>query len=188
MKRVDLAVACFKQGFSCSQAILSTYGPLYGLNCETALRVSRGFGGGMGALGLTCGALTGAFMVLGLMYDSAEPAAKEKVVNFIAQISDRFVERHGAMACRELIGCDLKSEAGRRRFQELNLIETHCVKFVRDAAEFLEGIVASGLDPLPAREQEIRIEPLFDSSPDLSTQSPRPVCAAPVNHEPLFNK
>ena len=66
MKRSKHAVSCFKDGFSCSQALLSTYGDQFGLNHELALKVSGAFGGGMGRMGETCGAVTGAFMVIGL--------------------------------------------------------------------------------------------------------------------------
>ncbi len=50
MTRVEEAVAYFKEGFSCSQAILTAYGPTVGLDRETALKVASGFGGGMGRL------------------------------------------------------------------------------------------------------------------------------------------
>ena len=53
-------------GFNCCQALLSTYGTQFGLNREIALKVSEAFGGGMGFMAETCGAVTGAFMVIGL--------------------------------------------------------------------------------------------------------------------------
>ena len=68
MNRVERAVSSFKEGFRCSQALLSTYGVQFGLNREVALRISEAFGGGMGRMGETCGAVTGAFMVIGLRY------------------------------------------------------------------------------------------------------------------------
>jgi C_GCAxxG_C_C family probable redox protein len=63
MDEVEHAVSCFKDGFSCSQAVLSAYGEQFGLDREMALKVSGAFGGGMGHLGETCGAVTGAFML-----------------------------------------------------------------------------------------------------------------------------
>jgi C_GCAxxG_C_C family probable redox protein len=68
MNKVERAVYCFNQGFSCSQAVLSTYGPKFELDPELALKVSGAFGAGMGRMGETCGAVTGAFMVIGLKY------------------------------------------------------------------------------------------------------------------------
>jgi C_GCAxxG_C_C family probable redox protein len=80
MKKSDEALECFKGGFNCAQAILSTYGQPYGLDRGASLRVALGFGAGMGRLGETCGALTGAFMVLGLKHgggDAPYPTRKE---------------------------------------------------------------------------------------------------------------
>jgi len=68
MSRVEEAVSCFADGFSCSQSIVSTYGTEFGVDREKALKISTGFGGGMGRLGGTCGAVTGAIMVIGLKY------------------------------------------------------------------------------------------------------------------------
>lgn len=68
MNNVERAVSSFKEGFSCSQALLSTYGPEPGVDRRTALRVSGAFGGGICRMGETCGAVTGALMVVGLKY------------------------------------------------------------------------------------------------------------------------
>ena len=51
MSRVELAVSCFEEGFTCSQALLSAYGAQFGLDREVALRIADGFGGGMGRMG-----------------------------------------------------------------------------------------------------------------------------------------
>ena len=40
MGKVDYAGSCFNEGFSCSLALLSTYGPLFGLNRELALKIA----------------------------------------------------------------------------------------------------------------------------------------------------
>ncbi|KAF5410712.1 MAG: hypothetical protein C5S47_05925 [Candidatus Methanogasteraceae archaeon] len=64
MNEIEDAVSCFKDGFSCSRAVLSAYGEQFGLDHERASEVSGAFGGGMGHLGETCGAVTGAFMLI----------------------------------------------------------------------------------------------------------------------------
>ena len=61
MSRVEQALSCLKEGFMCSQALLSTYCEELGLESELALKLADGFGGGMGCIGETCGAVTGAF-------------------------------------------------------------------------------------------------------------------------------
>ncbi len=61
------AVERFKKGFNCSQAVLGSFSKQFGLDCDKASKVATGFGSGM-RMGGTCGAATGAFMVLGLKY------------------------------------------------------------------------------------------------------------------------
>jgi C_GCAxxG_C_C family probable redox protein len=69
---VEKAVGLFQEGFSCSQALRSTYGERYGLARDLALKLGDAFGGGMGGLGRMCGAVTGALMVIGLVRSAAE--------------------------------------------------------------------------------------------------------------------
>ena len=75
--RVNQVITRFKGGMSCSQSILSTYGPLYGLSQDDAVKVARGFGGGMARLSEACGAVTGSFMALGLVCPGTDKQAKE---------------------------------------------------------------------------------------------------------------
>ena len=69
MSNVETALTCFKEGHSCAQAIVVVYGPKLGLDRESALKIASTFCGGLGMTGETCGAVTGALMVLGLKYD-----------------------------------------------------------------------------------------------------------------------
>ena len=62
---VDVASSRFSEGFNCSQSVLVAFAPELGLDADAALRVSAAFGGGMGRLGDTCGAVTGALMAAG---------------------------------------------------------------------------------------------------------------------------
>ena len=144
MSNPEKAVACFKEGFACSQAVLATYADAFGMDRETALRVAGGFGGGMGGLGEVCGAVTGAFMVLGLKYgrtDPADKAAKEKTYAAVQKFANRFKDRHGSIICRDLIGCDLSTPAGVQAAREKGLFATVCVDMVRSAAEILEELL-----------------------------------------------
>jgi C_GCAxxG_C_C family probable redox protein len=144
MNRVERAVSCFKEGFSCSQAILSTYGEQFGLNREMALKVSGAFGGGMGRMGKTCGAVTGAFMVFGLKYGKTkveDEQTKERAYNLVKEFVDKFRSRNGSIVCRELLGCNISTPDGMKIIREKKLITTLCPKFVQDAAEIIEQIL-----------------------------------------------
>ena len=68
MNKVESAVFSFNNGFNCCQSVLLAYCQEFGLDSQVASRLSTGFGGGMGRMAGVCGAVTGAFMVLGLKY------------------------------------------------------------------------------------------------------------------------
>jgi C_GCAxxG_C_C family probable redox protein len=141
---IERAAACFEEGFSCSQAVLCAYAPQFGLDPELALRVSGAFGGGMSRMGATCGAVTGAFMVIGLKHGKTraeDDEAKEKTYCLAAQFVDLFKQRHGSILCRELLGCDLSTPEGRTYNQEMGISAARCPKFVQDAAEILEQML-----------------------------------------------
>ncbi len=144
MNRKESAVAAFKQGYSCSQAVLSAYAETLGLDRNTALRVAAGFGGGMGRLAETCGAVTGAIMVLGLRYGSTladDKPAKEKTYQSVRDFISRFKACHGSVTCRELLGCDISTAEGFRQAMDQRLTTTFCPKLVESAAEILEGLL-----------------------------------------------
>jgi C_GCAxxG_C_C family probable redox protein len=144
MTNGEKAVACFTQGFNCSQAILSTYGDARGLPRDTALRVASAFGAGMGRRGDTCGAVTGALMVIGLKYGHSTPedeAGKEKTYGLAAEFCRRFTSNHESIVCRDLLGCDLNTPEGLARAREDRLFELRCPIFVQTAAAILDDIL-----------------------------------------------
>ena len=140
MSRIEAAVSRFAEGYNCSQAVLSAYAEQFGVDEKTALKIAAGFGGGMGRMAETCGAVTGAFMVLGLQCGQAspEPEAKEAVYRRIREYADHFRARHGSLLCRELLGCDISVPESLQRARELELFSKTCPQFVRDACEILE--------------------------------------------------
>jgi len=145
MNKAKQAVSCFNNGFSCSQAILSTYGKELGMNREIALKVSGAFGGGMARMAETCGAVTGAFMVIGLKYGKTEASdekAKDKTYNLVKEFVSKFKTRNNSIVCKELLGCDISTAEGTKEFKDKRLIATLCPKFVQDAAEIIEEILS----------------------------------------------
>lgn len=144
MSRVEQAVSCFEEGFTCSQALLSTYGKKFGLAREIALRIADGFGGGMGSMGETCGAVTGAFMVIGLKHGRTvveDREAHKKTNSLINAFVHGFKSRNGSIVCRELLGCDVSTPEGLNSAREKKLFTIVCPKYVRDAAEIVEQIL-----------------------------------------------
>ena len=142
-EKIEEAVKRFKKGFNCSQAVLSSYSEQFGLDCEKASRVATGFGGGM-RMSSICGAVTGAFMVLGLKFGNSTAKEKEcklKTYEKISEFTKRFKARNDSVICKELLGCDISTPEGSKEAQNKGLFTTICPKAVRDAAEILEEML-----------------------------------------------
>jgi C_GCAxxG_C_C family probable redox protein len=140
LDRVEAAVDAFDGGFNCAQAVLSAFGPQYGLPPEMALRIAAPFGGGMGRRGEVCGAVAGALMVLGLKTGTTrggDREAKEKIYRLTREMAGLFEKRNGSIRCRDLLGCDISTREGLERAKAEGLFQTACRRYVRDAAEIL---------------------------------------------------
>jgi len=151
MESVNTACKLFEEGRNCSQSLLCSFSPDFGLDAETALKVSRAFGGGMGHMGETCGALTGAFMVLSLQYDIADVQARDRLYAQVRDLANQFKALHGSILCRDLIDCDLSTTEGEIAFKEKNLRKSHCPAFVRDAAQITRQILDQSTSKLNDR-------------------------------------
>ena len=77
MKKSEKAVEYFRNKFNCSQSVFTVFSPDYSFSENDSLKVSCAFGGGMGRQQLTCGAVTGALMAIGLKYGKGINDAEE---------------------------------------------------------------------------------------------------------------
>jgi C_GCAxxG_C_C family probable redox protein len=144
MDNAERAAAYFSQGFNCSQSVLAAYAEQFALNQEQALKLAGGFGGGMGRTAETCGAVTGAIMVIGLKFASTTPGdmqGKENAYAVVREFIHRFKGRNVSVLCRELLDCDISTPEGMKRAQQEKLIKQCCPKFIRDAAEILDQLI-----------------------------------------------
>ena len=108
-----------------------------------AITISRGFGGGMGVRSI-CGAVTGAFMVLGFKYqeEEEEKEARFKTYDSIREFVKRFESLHGTIICPTLLDdLDISTDEGRKEAVERELFKTLCPKFVKDAAQILNELM-----------------------------------------------
>ena len=147
MKHDQLAAKLFSEGCSCSQAVLAAFGDVTGLDQTTALHLASSFGGGMGRLRETCGAVTGAFMVLGLLYgfdNSSEPGKKGEHYARIQDFAAAFREQHETMLCRELLAGLNKDTSPIPEPRTEQYYKTRpCVRFVITAAQLLDEYLQS---------------------------------------------
>jgi len=138
--REERAVKYFKKGYNCTQAVIYVFSAEMGLDPSVAIKIAAPFGGGMGKTGSTCGAVSGALMVIGLKYGSNQVGDKKTQAK-TSELSEKFIEkfkkRNGTIICKDLIGIDPKS----RGIREIMIMNSKCPKFVRDAVEILEEII-----------------------------------------------
>ena len=139
MNKSQQAIENFKT-LNCAQSVLLSYAKELNLNEMTALRISAGFGGGM-AMAETCGAVTGAYMVLGMKAQGEgkniqEIKAETKVA--VKKFNELFIARHGSLKCKKLLGVDISTAEGSSEANEKNLFNTICSDLVGSAAEILE--------------------------------------------------
>jgi C_GCAxxG_C_C family probable redox protein len=144
MTKADEAVALFKQGFNCSQAVLAVFGPDYGLDQGTATRVAQGFGAGVARTDDICGAVSGAIMVIGLRYGGAwadDSAAREKTYTAVEEFIRDFTQRNNAVAYTALLGYNLSDPHQYAEAKELKVFPARCPGFVREAVELVEKVI-----------------------------------------------
>lgn len=144
MSKIDRATAIFNEGFVCSQAILATYGADLGLATDTALKLAAGFGGGMSRTGKTCGAVTGALMVIGLSRGHVSPddnRSKKETYAMVQNFIRRFEHIHGTINCKALLGLDLGQPEEYKQAIDSKVIKTLCPNFVASAARILEEML-----------------------------------------------
>ncbi len=144
MCKPEKALECFNNGFNCAQAVFSTYSEELGLDAETSLKVAGAFGGGMGHIDETCGAVTGAIMLIGLKYGkykADDNAAREKSYSLAQVFAEKFKSIHGSLRCSELLGYDLSKDDELKAAREKGLFKSICPVLVKDASEIVESIL-----------------------------------------------
>ena len=103
--KAERAEELFLMGYGCAQSIFGAFSEEAGIDFKASMRIASGFGGGMGRMREVCGTMSGAFMVLGLIYGFDEPSATKKgeIYTRIKEIADKFKEKNNTIICRELL-------------------------------------------------------------------------------------
>ena len=145
-KHSEIAEAKFMEGYNCAQSVLFSFCDELGLEADSALKLSCGFGGGMGRRGEVCGAISGGILVLGLKFGRGindKRAETDVTYSKIREFMSRFSTKHGSCLCRELLsGCDLSTEDGQAYFKNNECFNLICRPCVRDAAAMVGSLTA----------------------------------------------
>lgn len=153
MSRAEKAKELFKQGYACSQAVALAFVDLVGVSREDIAKLTLPFGGGLGRLRITCGAISGMAVVIGLLFteDKVTQENKKEVYAITQALCEKFKTENGSLICADLLtGANLRVSVGgvaEKRTDEYYK-KRPCADIVYSAARILEeylqekGIIA----------------------------------------------
>lgn len=153
MSRAEKAKELFKQGYACSQAVAMAFADLIDVSEEEIVKLALPFGGGLGRLRLTCGAVSGMAIVVGFLFaeDKVSAENKKEVYAITQTLCERFKAVNGSLICEDLLtGANLQVSVGgeaEKRCDEYYK-KRPCADIVYSAARILEeylqgkGIIA----------------------------------------------
>lgn len=143
--RVEKAVSLFREGYNCAQSVVAAYADLYGIDTETALKLSASFGGGMGRMRQVCGAVSGMFMINGLDNGQTDPSDKEaKQRNYakVQELAAAFRSENGSILCGELLAGTCRKVSDDPQPSERTpeyYRKRPCAEYVRCCAQLIES-------------------------------------------------
>lgn len=129
------------KGCNCAQIVFSYFAEKNGLDINRALKISSAFGGGMGK-GDICGAITGAYMALGLIYgndleNSDRSILKQKMKEFDIEFEKISNERR----CEDILGVNVSDTEKVREFAKKNPdFKAVCPKLVINSIKIIESL------------------------------------------------
>lgn len=135
----------FFSGCSCAQAVCTAFCDITGLAESDAMRISSSFGGGVGHLREICGAVSGACMVIGMLYGADTPMSKPvKAAQYarVQAVALEFQARYGSYLCRELLQRTDTGPMPEDRTPEYYKSRP-CARYCRAAAEILDEYIAA---------------------------------------------
>jgi len=132
----------YDEGYDCAQSIVYAMGDRINGNVNDTLRSVSCMG--MGLLqGSVCGAILGAYAVIGLKYGNEKPDFSMKGLALVKkeQFMMEFRKKYNGITCPELMGLDIrKSEDNMKAFQG-GIYEDHCPKMCLEIVNILERIL-----------------------------------------------
>lgn len=131
----------FLDAYNCSQSTLGVFSEKFKIPFHLAVNLASGFGAGMSYQGKTCGAVTGAYMVIGLLSGEKfnEPEmVKENAYQLITKFNKHFISKFGSVNCNEILNIDISTPEGLEEGREKELFTKKCPLIVQEAVAFID--------------------------------------------------
>ncbi len=122
--------------YGCAETTLVVLKEAFGLPDAADSSAALALNGGIAYSGSTCGAVSGAALAVGMLAGRRIPdhrAAKRVARLVTADLLGAFEAEFGTSACRELIGQDLRTEAGHRGFIDSGIWRDRCMRQIEMA-------------------------------------------------------
>ena len=106
-ERVRQIPVLHHKGYTCAQTVLCVYADLLEMDERDLFRISEGFGGGMGGMMLTCGAVTSMAMATNLKNSCGDPescSTRGSSIRLVRKLAEEFQNKNGSVICRDLKG------------------------------------------------------------------------------------
>ncbi len=143
MSRKERAKEYFLQGYACSQAVALAFSDVMKMDEESILKLMLPFGGGLGRLRLTCGAVSGMAAVVGAVFAEGKnsPENKKQTYAIVQELCGKFQAKTGSLICGDLlkgmkVPVQIGGEAEARTKEYYQ--KRSCADMVALAAEILE--------------------------------------------------
>lgn len=143
MTKREIAERNFLDGYNCTQAVVMAFADELGVERDLLIRMSSSFGGGLGRLRETCGAVSAMGLIVGLLegkdFSAVGQEAKAEQYAKIQKLAGEFKAINGSIVCRELLGAKLAATNPQpdARTPEYYKIRP-CAKLVGDMAEIID--------------------------------------------------
>lgn len=140
--RVEQAVRTFEEGYNCCQSVFATYADLFGMDRETALKLSCSMGGGIGRMREVCGTVSAMALLAGFVCGNTDPGNEEvKTYNYekVRSLADAFQKENGSILCRELLGITGREDSAAPSARTKQYYaDRPCSRLVASAARIIE--------------------------------------------------
>lgn len=105
-KYAEKALTYHEMGYNCAQAVLCAFSDRTDVDEKVLYKTAEGLGAGMGNRKNTCGALSGAVMLAGLINSSGDVKCSTKAGTYklASDIVNEFERRCGAFTCTDIKG------------------------------------------------------------------------------------
>ncbi|HPG92329.1 MAG TPA: C-GCAxxG-C-C family protein [Clostridia bacterium] len=139
------ALENFKKGYNCAQSVTLAFADKLNVDSDTALKISSSFGGGVGRMREICGALSGAYIVMGMLNGYSDPIDDETKTNLyisVQSFAEKFKKENGSLLCRDLLGVQYEpiSPIPEKRTEKY-YHNRSCEKFVGHSAKLLADYI-----------------------------------------------